>query len=206
MGLLDSFRDSWGHFADNVRYHPVQAGLSVLGGMFGGPIASKGAQLGFDAYNDAHGTSPDQLRAAEYADAVSGTGDSVNGADYAASQGYPGTDTAQMDSLLLDGYTPESSPTPGWYDNTSLGAADPLGVVPDYSGSSGGSGGGGSSGGSGAAGNNGGSMPGGGNMNVMNGASTSMMTDFAAPTNGDYMQRIQSQGGSAHTYQTAKKR
>jgi hypothetical protein len=92
--------------------------------------------------------------------------------------------------LLSSAPSDSSSP---WYDDTTMSAADPLGLVPNYGG--GDIGGGGDMGGMAGGRGDFGMLPGGGFNGVMNGASTSMMTDFAAPTNGDWMQRIGTSGG-----------
>jgi hypothetical protein len=100
-----------------------------------------------------------------------------------------------------------------WYsDQPSAPTADELGLVPDYgsgvsgpmAGGSGGDTGGGMGGGGGMGA--GGMLVGGGMDNVMNGASASMLSDFAATTNGDWTQRLQSHVGAQGPNATAKKR
>lgn len=79
-----------------------------------------------------------------------------------------------------------SGQAPAWWEDTSHGAADQLGLVPDYSG------GGGDNQGDGTGGmeSNRGNYQGGGMGGGWNNASSNMLSDFSATTNGDYMQRI----------------
>jgi hypothetical protein len=104
--------------------------------------------------------------------------------------------------LLSSAPSDSSSP---WYDDTTMSAADPLGLVPNYGGS-GDLGGGGDMGGMAGSRGDFGMLPGGGFNGVMNGASGSMMTDFAAPTNGDYNRLIKiktGQGAASTTHGAA---
>lgn len=136
MGVIDSIRDSFANAYDNARMHPIQTGASILAGMVGGPLASKGSQYLFDRYNTANGNTVLDNQAAQYADSVAGTANSVNGADYAQSRGYDTTgygagggygSNAAIDAALTGGYSPTAR-----NDTPLPGSADMLGLVPDY--------------------------------------------------------------------------
>lgn len=204
-GILDTIGNSLSNSWSNVVNHPGQTfgrlGAGFAGGLTGtGPLA--GGLLGarFNAENQANGTAPDQIRGQQEANSPQATSTAFNdrlaqSLGLGPTDGGAGMTPEQMDQHLLAGYTPTSTNTPAWYDNTTTGAADPLGLVPDYSGSglapdhAGGNLAERRDAGNFAYGS-GNQLAGGGYSDLMNGASGQMIADMSASTSGDPQQYV----------------
>jgi hypothetical protein len=206
-GLIDSMRNSFSNSMLNLTNHPGQA-FARFGAGFtpGGAIAGGLLGAGFDRQNQANGTAPDQIRAQQEAQSPQATDTSVNDRLAASIDSTPlkgplgqfdstngsgaGMTPEQMDQHILNGYTPDLSPS-------APGSADPLGLVPDY-GSANPSGQADQRGGNlaadraGSAYNvgSGNQLAGGGYSDLMNGASGQMISDMSASTSGDPQQYV----------------
>lgn len=199
---------------DNIRQHPFQTAISGAAGFFGGPLGGYGANRAFQWWNDRQQNQP--IGSIDNLVQQNGNQAAQQGMDRPLSGplGRDGGNNALASALMggqspgmgIGGFNMQQFGQPS--SSTALINALLPGQPPPGMNLSGvdrlldarGGGGGGLGGGSGAF--NAWQPPGGGMDNVMNGASTSMMTDFAAPTNGDYMQAIQydpriGQAGSA---------
>jgi hypothetical protein len=137
MGWLDRVTDSLGLGADSRARQYTRAGAAAgLPGMLGGYIVGRimdgrsngadvaAAQTGQQTNLDAFG---DRLNAASGAWNVN-LGDPQS----AGVRAGPPSDLAGG-ALLSSGQQPTGGASP-WYDDVSMGAADPLGLVPDYGG------------------------------------------------------------------------
>lgn len=205
MDMIRSRIDSW-------RAHPFQQGISSLAGVFGGPLGGFGAQAGFNRLNDSNfnraaQSGYDRSLQSTTMDANSAMNAPLNGPlgnyDRSGDNGQPGN-YGGMPGAPSGGSYGGSPNTQNWqygqfnttnpqppaqssFVNSILNSIGPNG--PGMSGNSGGMGpmGGMAGGGQGAFGS---ALAGGGFGNLMNGASSNMLADFAAPTGGDWMQRI----------------
>lgn len=208
---------------DSWRAHPFQNGLSTLAGVFGGPLASIGAQQGFNRYNDNQfnnmaQTNQDRMSQQLNMDTNANMNAPLAGplGDY--DRGGGGMEQGGMTGMgsQLGAYTGNTS-SPGAYNYGQFGQQlqptnqspsqfvnDILGGIGGVPGAGGGGMGSNAMGGGLGSGGMGSPMAGGGFSGFMNGASPGMMADFAAPMGGDWMARLQSHIGAQGPNQTAK--
>lgn len=211
---------------DSIRAHPFQ---NIMSGLMGAVVPGGGmaAQAGFDRYNNgqfnqAAQTGYDRSLQETTMDANSAMNAPLNGqlGDYDRQNPYGDAGSPQPGGGMNGGMN--NGNTQNWQygqfnqTNPQPPAQSPFvqqilnSIGPNGPGMSGNGGGGGNGGmGPGGGGMQGGPsygspLTGGGFQGVMNGASGNMLSDFAAPMGGDYMNMIRArgvgQGASATTH------